>query len=363
MKARMTLRGLALGLLLGSASLGTTSLAAQGPEGRWPLQPVSEVGRIVAPFLEGWYSNADGSVSYSFGYLNLNGDTVEIAIGEGNNIEPAQFNGVQTTVFFPGRHRGMFTVNVPASMRDTDVWWTLTNPNGEVTRVPGRTVWSAYMLDHGPRPHGSVPPTVTFEGTPGEGLGPQGIVSQRTVTGSVGQPVELAVNVHDRSVRDRSDARFREDIAVRVIWTKYQGPVDGRVEFTRHPSTPVPEPPAGRGGRGRGAGAAPDSTAAAGRAGGAGVAPTGAVGAAAAGGAAAAAGGGGGGGGGGRGGAQPGPNEVMVASGQGTARVMATFSAPGEYMINAQADNWRVPDSSSGDQCCWTNGYVRVTIR
>jgi len=347
MKARMTAGALALGLLVVGASLGTAPLAAQGPEGRWPLQPVSEVGRVVAPFLEGWYTNPDGSFSYSFGYLNLNGDTVEIEKGERNNITPAQFDGMQPTVFLPGRHRGMFTVTVPAAMKDEDVWWTITNANGEVTKVPGRTVWSAYMLDHGPRPHGSVPPTVTFEGTTGEGLGPQGIVSQRTVTGTVGQPVELAVNVQDRSVRDRTDARFREDIAVRVVWSKFQGPPEGRVEFTRHPSTPVPEPPAGRG-RGRGA-AAPDTTAA-GRAGGAGA------------GAAAAGGGGGGGGGGGRG-SQPGPDEVMVASGTGTARVMATFSAPGEYMINAQADNWRVPDSSSGDQCCWTNGWIRVTIR
>jgi hypothetical protein len=322
MKARMTVGGVALGLLLGSASFGSAPLTAQGPEGRWPLQPTSEIGRVVAPFLEGWYTNADGTFSYSFGYLNMNGDTVQIPIGERNKIEPARFDGMQPTLFLPGRHRGMFTVTVPAEMRDDDVWWTLTNDNGEVTRVPGRTMWAAYMLDHGPRPHGSVPPTVMFEGTPGEGLGPQGIISQRTVTATVGQPVELAVNVHDRSMRDTSDARFREPTDTRVIFTKYQGPAEGSVEFTRHPSTPVPEPPAaGRGGAG------------------------------------------GGGGGGGRGGAQPGPNEVMVDAGQGTARVMATFSAPGEYMINAQADNWRVPDSSSGDQCCWTNGYIRVTVR
>jgi hypothetical protein len=53
----------------------------------------------------------------------------------------------------------------------------------------------------------------------------------------------------------------------------------------------------------------------------------------------------------------------MVPAGEGTVRVVATFSAPGEYLINAQVDNWRVPDSSSGDQCCWTNGYVRVTVQ
>ena len=29
----------------------------------------------------------------------------------------------------------------------------------------------------------------------------------------------------------------------------------------------------------------------------------------------------------------------------------------------AQVDNWSAPDSGSGDQCCWTNGYVRVTVR
>jgi hypothetical protein len=53
----------------------------------------------------------------------------------------------------------------------------------------------------------------------------------------------------------------------------------------------------------------------------------------------------------------------MVESGNGTALVVATFSMPGEYILHAQVDNWRVPDSGAGDQCCWTNGYQRVTVR
>lgn len=350
MKARMTASGVALGLILAGAAMVPARLQAQGPDGRWPLQPTSEIGRVVAPFLEGWYTNADGTFTYSFGYLNLNGDTVEIALGEHNIIEPAEFNGLQPSVFLPGRHRGMFTLTVPASMRDASVWWTITNANGEVTKVPGRTMWSAYMLDHGPRPHGAQPPVVKFDGTPGQGVGPQGIMAQRALTGSVGTPVEVVIDVSDPSVRDLTDARFRDPISVRVVWTKHQGPVDGRVEFTRHPSTPIPEPPAaGRGGRGRGA-AAPDSTGAAAAAG---------AGATAMGGGAAA----GGGGGGGRGGAPAGPNEIMVPSGAGTVRVLATFSAPGEYLLLGQVDNWRTPDSGSSDQCCWTNGYVRVTVR
>jgi hypothetical protein len=345
MKARNTFRGTAVALLLGGALVLPAALGAQGPEGRWPLQPTSEIGRVVAPFLEGWYVNEDGTVSYSFGYLNLNGDTVEIPVGERNNIEPARFHGMQPTVFLPGRHRGMFAVTVPAEMRDADVWWRITNDNGEVTQVPGRTRWSAYTLDWNPRPHGSVTPMVSFEGSSDVGRGPPGIISGRTLTATVGQPLEVAVNVHDPSVRDRSDARFKDDIPVRVVFSKYQGPVGGGIEFTRHPSTP-PDPPSGRGRRGGGGAAAAAAAAAAGG-GGAG------RGVAVAGGAAQA------------GGDNPGAGAhiVNVATGSGTARVMVTFSAPGEYILNAQADNFGVPDSSSGDQCCWTNGYVRVTVR
>lgn len=328
MKVRKNVGGLALGLLLGGAMVAPGLLQAQAPgpfgvvDGRWPLQPTSGIGRIVAPFLEGWYVNPDESISYSFGYLNLNDSTVEIPVGERNFIEPAQFNGMQPSVFLPGRHRGMFAVTVPASMRNDDIWWNITNPNGEVTRVPGRTIWTAYMLDWNPRPHGTVPPEISFEGGQRAlgplARGPLGAIAQRTVTTTVGAPTTLAINVREVSERDTSDPRFREPASLRVVWTKYQGPVGGKVEFTRHESTPVPEQPAGRRG----------------------------------------------GGGGGDGGQQrAGPEAVMVPSGNGTARVVATFSQPGEYMIHAQVDNWRVPDSSSGDQCCWTNGYVRVTVR
>jgi hypothetical protein len=322
MKVRKSVGGLVLGLVVVASAAAPAVVDAQGPEGRWPLQPRSGIGRVVAPFLEGWYPNDDGSISYSFGYLNLNEETIEIPIGEGNLIEPAEYNGFQPTVFLPGRHRGMFAVTVPAAMREADVWWTITNPNGEVTRVPGRTKWSAYMLDWLPRPHGTVPPEVTFDGGQGpNGLGPArgvpGVIARSAVTTTAGTPTTLSVNVRDISVRDMSDPRFREPTSLRVIWSKYQGPAGAAVEFTRHESTPVP--PEGRGGRG--------------------------------------------GGGGGGGDAAGGPETIMVPEGQGTVRVVATFAQPGEYIINAQVDNWRSPDSSSGDQCCWSNGYVRVTVR
>ncbi len=50
-----------------------------------------------------------------------------------------------------------------------------------------------------------------------------------------------------------------------------------------------------------------------------------------------------------------------LSSGLGTFRFSDV--EPGDYILRAQVDNWAATDSGSGDQCCWTNGYVRVTVR
>ena len=179
-----TVGGVALTLLLSGAGAGPAVLEAQrtapGPDGRWPLQPLSADNHILAPFMEGWYANEDGTYTISFGYSNANLDTLYIPVGEDNLLDPAQFNGMQPTVFLPGHHRGIFTVTLPADMKDQDVWWTLTKANGDVTRVPGRTSSMAYELDWVPRPHGGLPPSVSFDSQSGVGRGPPGIVAERT---------------------------------------------------------------------------------------------------------------------------------------------------------------------------------------
>ena len=170
---RKTVGGAALGLLLTGAAAGPAVLEAQvtgpGPDGRWPLQPNSPINNTLAPFMEGWYPNEDGTYSLSFGYVNTNLDTLYIPVGENNFLDQAQFDGVQPTVFFPGRHRGVFSVTLPAAMEDADVWWSLTTEFGYVTRVPGRVGAVAYELDWMPRPHGSLPPRVSFDSDPGVG--------------------------------------------------------------------------------------------------------------------------------------------------------------------------------------------------
>lgn len=277
-----------------------------------PLAPMPTRGLPVTPFMEGWYANEDGTFSISFGYLNRNAeDVLRIPIGESNSIEPASFSGMQPTVFLPGRHRGVFTVTVPN--RDTELLWTIVNANGEAHKVPGRTASGSYELDRNPRPAGSLPPRVAFAENGPWGWDPTGIVADRVETARVGQPVTLTLYTNDPSQRDPNDPRFETAKSLRVVWSPYQSPPNGNVTFTRHESTPVISDAAGEGAGGR--------------------RPS-----------------------------RAGPEEIMLPNGAGVARVNATFSQPGEYLVRAQVDNWRSPDSSSGDQCCWSNAYVRVNV-
>jgi hypothetical protein len=45
---------------------------------------------------------------------------------------------------------------------------------------------------------------------------------------------------------------------------------------------------------------------------------------------------------------------------QGT--TTATFSAPGDYVLRVRIDNFTVSDSSFGNMCCWSNGFIRVRV-
>ena len=331
---RKTVGGVALALLLWGGLMGPPVLEAQvvvpaASDGRWPLQPTAPGNNTLAPFSEGWYPNEDGTFSLSFGYVNLNLDTLYIPVGENNFLDQAQFDGAQATVFFPGRHRGVWSVTLPAEMKDTDVWWTLTTKYGNVTRVPGRVGAVAYQLDWMPRPHGSVTPMVSFDGESGVGRGPPGIFAERTQTVAVGSPLTLSVNATDPSERDLDDARNTE-IPLRVVWSQLQGP--GPVEYTRHESHPVveeEEPDSATAARIAAGGPAAAAAAAALR----------------------------------RRRGPSGPQIIRLTGGQSTARVIATFSVPGEYLMLAQVDNFDANDSGTQDQCCWTNGYVRVTVR
>ena len=58
------------------------------------------------------------------------------------------------------------------------------------------------------------------------------------------------------------------------------------------------------------------------------------------------------------------PNSVLVPlESDGAARFSVVFDEPGDYVLRVMADNHNAVDSSQGNQCCWTNGYVAVDVR
>ncbi len=270
-------------------------------------------GLPIIPLMEGWVANEDGSTTISFGFINRNTDEdVYIPLGENNYIEPAEFDGMQPTHFPSGRSTGVFTVILPADQTDIDVWWRLKTGEAESLSVPGRRGASAYELDFiRPRPQGSLQPQAAF-GETGLSAGLTGNISDFDSSVTVGETVEFVLNASDPAERDPEDPRFVEPLDMGVEFNKHQGP--GEVTFTRDPNAPEPENPFD-----------PDDP---------------------------------------RFGRFTGPadNEAVIEGGAGSAMVMATFSAPGEYIIRAVVDVHSAPDSSYGDQCCWTNVYQRVTV-
>ena len=68
--------------------------------------------------------------------------------------------------------------------------------------------------------------------------------------------------------------------------------------------------------------------------------------------------------GGGRREGPPLPNSVVVPldSDDGAANFTVTFDEPGRNLLRVFVDNHSAVDSSQGNQCCWTNGFVEVSV-
>jgi len=279
-----------------TAAIGV--VGAQAPK-QWPLAPTPPDGQRVVPFFDGFYENADGSFSFSFGYSNLNAtEVVEIPLGPNNFIEPKEFDGGQPTSFPPvsgggptgarrDRERGVFTVTVPPKFTG-DVVWTLRHA-GQTHKVPGRTKTGAYGLKW-PMAMGSIPPALRFAATGPEGRGPMGIEAP-ALQATVGTPLPVTIWTNDHSTREADTiplkTRGPARPAVNVVWYKHSGP--GPVKFD--------------------------------------------------------------------------PARTGMAELAGTAATMATFAQPGAYTLRVRVDNFGRPDTSAGNQCCWTNGYVAVTVK
>ena len=162
-------------------ALAVLSWAPLDAQDRRPLSAqqrnLATHGLAVTPFFEGWYPNANGTYTVSFGYFNRNREeVVNLPVGPDNSIEPAEFNGTQPTLFSPRRDNGVFTITLPGDFAESGgrVVWTIT-AHGVTHSVPGRIGVSAYALSHGAMAMGSLPPMLKLSRNGLELWGPMSI--------------------------------------------------------------------------------------------------------------------------------------------------------------------------------------------
>ncbi len=311
MKWRFVVAGIAVGFVVSGVPFPAAASAQ-----RLPLSPSRDAGQTVTPAFEGWYRNSDGTFSLSFGYFNRNErEVLEIPIGPGNFVAQGDSNQGQPTRFEVGRHWGVFAVRVPADFGTKVAVWTI-NFRGATYTIPGhlKPNWEIDALQ-GEATSGNTPPSLKFEA---EGLvaqGPAGAYG-KPLTAKVGTPLTIEVWASDESGRSARAAAAGTGAA-------------------------------GTGAAGTGAAAGAAAAAGAGRAAR-----------------------------GGRGNAAPtlawfkhqGPGDATftpaaprIDAATGKASTSVTFSAPGVYVLRLRANDSAVA-SAGHAQCCWSNGFVKVTV-
>ena len=264
-----------------------------------PSEPRRQFGSSITGAFEGWFENADGSRSFLVGYLNRNTtQPLDIPIGPNNRIEPGGPDMGQPTHFLPGRQWGMFVITVPKDFTTPDQRLTWTIvANGQPTTIPLRL-----HPDYSVSPFTDVavkntPPVVRFQES-GPGLqGPIALLS-KAVARSASISSPLVL-----SLWTEDDARF----------------ASGTMALPRTPPPPVEIVWS----KYRGPGTVTFDKAK----------PTMDV-------------------------LQGGTVNVPF---RGKATTAATFSAPGEYVLLATANDYS-GEGGGGEVCCWTNAIVKVSV-
>jgi hypothetical protein len=284
------------------AVIGSAPMTAQRQR---PLSPLPADGLRVAPFFDGWYENPDGTIALSFGYSNLNrNEVVEIPLGPDNNIQPKEYDGRQPTSFPPvvptaGGDGSGAPSGGDRRQRERGVF-TVTVPAG----FKGDVVWTLrYMGQTYSVPGRARVSAYRLQWPMAMGSVPPLLRFSPTGPGGRG-PMGIQADPQRVSVGVPLPLTvWSNDDSVRE---KEPVPIKERaakaainVSWYKH----------------------------------------------------------------------SGPGDIVftpprtpIAELQGTAATSAVFKQPGEYVIRARADNFGRLDTSPGNQCCWTNGYVRVTV-
>lgn len=309
----MIRRSLAAIGVLGASLIaaGWTMAGAQHPTDNmeFMFSNLRPSGQPVIPIFDGWYQKPDGSFDLCFGYFSLNTEQVlDIPVGPRNFVEPSRFNGAQPTYFLavprsPNLYRRYFCtfpVNVPKDFGKTArVTWTL-DIGGKRLSVPGHLGSINYKIQElSAKEAGRSSVAPLIKFLPS---GPEGRgrsgVRLGPLTAKVGTPMPLALSVTGPPAGVDASDADSADEEERP-YVK-----DGKkriwwVIWAKHQ---------------------------------------------------------------GLGGVTFTPSEIDMWEGQTTASTSAVFDAPGEYVLRVQAIDNPSENASYQFHCCWTNGFVTVTV-
>jgi hypothetical protein len=270
-----------------------------GAQGQRPLAPLPPDGLRVAPFFDGWYENPDGTITLSFGYSNLNREeVVEIPRGPDNVVTPKEYDGRQPTSFPPAVPDP--TAASDRRERERGVF-TVTVPAG----FKGDVVWTLRVRGQAYSVPGRARAGAYQLRWP-MAMGSVPPLLRFSANGPAGRgpaglqagPVMTRVGAPLPLTIWTTDDSVREKDPVPIA-AKREVKAAINVTWVKH-SGPGP--------------------------------------------------------------VVFNPPREGIAQLEGSATTSATFSQPGQYVLRVRVDNFGRLDTSPGNQCCWTNGYVTVTV-
>lgn len=295
--------------------------AAQPARPPLPAEPLGKTGEALYPAFEGWGPLKDGSIVMLLGYYNRNTtQSFDIPVGPNNRIEPGGPDYGQPTHFDPRQSHGIFAIAVPKDFGTRKLTWTLT-VNGHTTSV---SFWAnpPYWLDFYKNAATLNEPPVIRLAPDGPWLTGPPVGIAQTLTARVDEALplklwatdvpEIRPGADDELAEIRGRGRVVDPVAI-VGGQTFGGVAQARGRVER-----------------------PD------------VVVTWKV--------------------------HRGPGPVRFASNPVSlftkrdpttvveASSSATFTVPGEYVLRAQVNDESGADGG-GDQCCWTNALVKVTVK
>lgn len=300
MLARWLVSSVVFAICIGAATVGAQRAR--------PLSPLPAEGLGVAPFFDGWYANPDGSVTFSFGYSNLSREVVvEIPLGENNFVTPKEYDGKQPTSFPPAIPDAAVGAarrpGIPDGRRERERGvFTVTVP----PTFKGDVVWTLRHRGQTFRvPARAKTSAYQLQWPMAMGSVPPLLrfsekgQAGRGPVGIQSDPMKASVGAPLTLTVSLTDDSVREKEPI-AIKERDRG-ARGALNVTWYKHT--------------GPGAVTFT-----------------------------------------------PAKQSLAELQGAAQASVTFAQPGEYVVRVRADNFGRIDTSAGNQCCWTNGYVKVTV-